>query len=216
MLGSKLWGIDKENFKHISFGFMLWNGVKMSSRGGNVYRLAELLDNIKNKIINEFEGINQNLAEKLAVNAIIFNDLKNDRQKDINFDLEQMTRLNGDSGVYIQYTFARINALINKINIEYIENIDISLLNGEQRKILLNISYFIMILQSCCKSYKAHILAQYILGICKKFNNFYSNSDKIINMDTEQKKSNLIFLKVLKIFFEKVFEILNMPKIEKI
>ncbi len=203
-LANKLREIDIDNMNHIVFGLMLLDGSKMSSRGGNVYRLAELINVIKEKIENDFSEIDPSLAEKLAINAIIFNDLKNDRQKDVNFDLEQMTKLNGDTWIYLQYTYARINSLIKKIELEPSE-IDTDKFSQQQRQILINISYFPLILNKTFHQRKPHILCQFILSLAKQFNNFYSNSDKIIDMTNEEKSINLVFLKILKNFFEKNF-----------
>ncbi len=214
-LANKLRDIDLESMNHIVFGLMLLDWSKMSSRGGNVYRLAELIDAIKEKIETNFADIDPALAEKLAISAMIFNDLKNDRQKDVNFDLEQMTKLNGDTWVYLQYTFARINSLIWKIDLSGCGNLDIDKFSSQQRQILLNVSYLPLILTKTFNQRKPHILCQFVLNIAKQFNNFYSNSEKIIDMTEEEKSINLIFLKVLKNLFEKSFEILNMPKVEK-
>ncbi len=213
-LANKLFNIPQENMWHISFGLMLLDGSKMSSREGNVYKTSHLIDSIKEKIKEKNIDTDDKNSEKLAISAMIFNDLKNDRQKDVNFDLEQMTKTSWDSGVYVQYTFARICSLIEKIDVAE-EKLDINLLTYDQKRIISNIIYLPLIFNDAYLMAKPHILAQFLLSICKQFNNFYSNSEKIIDMENEQKAANLMFLKVLKIMFEWIFELLHIPKVEK-
>lgn len=102
---------------YAGFGLILLDGKKMSSRQGTVYRLAQLLDLVKEKVLEETQNrVDETTADKLAISAVIFNDLKNDRQKDINFDLDQMTKTHGDTGVYLQYSRVRILSLLKKIS----------------------------------------------------------------------------------------------------
>jgi len=59
--------------------------------------MAELLDLVKEKITEDFGNSDQILAEKLTISAVIFNEIKNDRSKDIEFNIENMTKINGDT-----------------------------------------------------------------------------------------------------------------------
>ncbi|UFX83169.1 arginine--tRNA ligase [Candidatus Absconditicoccus praedator] len=215
-LASVLWDIPKDNMKHISFGLMLFDGKKMSSRGGESIKLSELISSIKDKISQDFSDSSDDLVEKLAISAMIFNDLKNDRQKDVNFDLEQMTRINGDSGVYIQYTYARINSLCGKIADIDDFTVDISLLDDKQRQMMVDIFALPLVLQKSYNLGKPHILCQYILSLAHKFNSFYANSEKIIDMQKDKKSMNYLFLISLKRVFEAMLLTLNMPLVNRI
>jgi arginyl-tRNA synthetase len=70
----------------------------MSSRKGDVVKIVDLIEQVKNEILNKFGDRIDNLtAQKLAISSIIINDLKNDMIKDINFDISKMTKLEGDT-----------------------------------------------------------------------------------------------------------------------
>ena len=207
-LANSLWWINKENMVYITFWLFLVNGSKMSSRSGNFYSLWELLDMAVTKL---------EWNEKLAMWAVVFNDLKNDRIKDINFDIDTMTKFNWDTWVYVNYTYARLNWLLEKIWEVSVSNkdFDFSLLNADQRDLVLNIMSFPSIIIKSYKHSKSHILAQWIILICHKFNTFYSNSDRILDMSDEQKYVNYIFLKNLEKVFVQIFELLHMSYIKK-
>jgi len=70
----------------------------MSSRKGDVVKIVDLIEQVKNEILNKFgDRIDDLTAQKLAISSIIINDLKNDMIKDINFDISKMTKLEGDT-----------------------------------------------------------------------------------------------------------------------
>ena len=109
-----------DEMKHIPFGLYLKDGKKMSTRKGRVILLEEVLheaikmaeDNIKQKNpdLKDAYGV----ARDVGVGAIIFHDLKNDRLNDIEFSLEHMLTFEGETGPYIQYTYARAQSLLRK------------------------------------------------------------------------------------------------------
>ncbi len=183
----------KENFKHISYGYVYLKNEegkkeKMSSRKGNVFTIDDLIDEVKEKLKEKVgdrvEGKDKDiLLEKLALGAIKFSILKVGRAQDIVFDIEESINLHGDSGPYIQYTFARINSLLQKANFT-LE--DISEIKNEN---VLEILRFILrykdVLLECANEMGVQKVAQYILQLSHKFNLFYGNN-QIIGSENER------------------------------
>ena len=107
---------------HIPFGMMLKDGKKMSTRKGKVVLLEEVLNESIAMAKNSIEGKNPNLANKdkvakqVGVGAVMFHDLKNFRMNDIEFSLEEMLRFEGETGPYVQYTYARACSILRKAN----------------------------------------------------------------------------------------------------
>lgn len=113
-------GYDASKFTHIPFGMMLKDGKKMSTRKGKIVLLSDVLSDTMEAAKQTILEKNPNLsaidevAKQVGIGAVIFNDLKNDRQNDIEFSIEQMVTFEGETGPYVQYTNARIHTLLEK------------------------------------------------------------------------------------------------------
>lgn len=104
--------------KHVAYGFVSLTTGKMSSRKGSVVTAEGLIDQVKKQLSEEFAGrmISSNDLQltKIAIGAIKFNYLKYSLLSDISFDVKKSVSLQGDSGPYLLYTFARIQSLLNR------------------------------------------------------------------------------------------------------
>ena len=113
-------GLDYANdIEHINFGLVLKDGKKMSTRKGNVVKLYDILMQAIDAARKQIEEKNPDLpnkdevATKVGVGAVVFNDLKNFRALDYEFDVNQMVKFEGQTGPYLQYTSVRINSIIS-------------------------------------------------------------------------------------------------------
>ena len=112
--------IDGAKAEHISFGLVLSGGEKMSTRKGTLIELEELIKQSVEKSKEILRQKNKDLGEKeieeiseiVGLGAVIYNDLRQSRQKNISFDWNRMLDFEGGSAVYLQYTFARINSIL--------------------------------------------------------------------------------------------------------
>ena len=99
----------------------LKNG-KMSTREGNIIKLEDLLNEAITRVSKIIEEKNNNLenkeevAKKVGIGAVIFNDLYNSRIKDEIFDWDTMLNFNGETGPYLQYMYVRTNSVLEKAN----------------------------------------------------------------------------------------------------
>ncbi|MFQ5503369.1 MAG: arginine--tRNA ligase [Planctomycetota bacterium] len=122
----KLGWPEADSVEHVDFGMILFRNQetgrweKGKTRSGNVIFLSEVLDEAVEKIRSIIEQKNpdlpdkQEVAEKIGVSAIIFNDLKNGRIKDVKFDWEEMLSFDGETGPYVQYAGARLASILRK------------------------------------------------------------------------------------------------------
>lgn len=208
--------VKPNSYQHFWFWLILLDGKKMSSRQWKIKKLSDLLDSIQEKIANNFEEkIDKVWADKLWISALIFNDLKNDRTKDIQFDLEQMTKINWDTGIYLHYT----NVRIKKLN-EKMKEIDttwhtISDLTEIEKKIIRKCSIFSSVLEKVAQYKKPHIFAQYILDICRDCNERYSNTPKILEADEETKKNKKNIMETILITLKHWLKILRIPEVQE-
>ena len=170
--------IDPEKYKgkqqHFAYGFVDLKHGKMSSRKGNVLSGTWLLDEAKKSIIELFK-CDEQTAEVLAVGAVKYGFLRVDAVKNISFDIKESVSLQGKSGPYIQYTYARIQSILNKdkpIDVNGTLNRPASL-NDEELHILRKLREFPLVIQESGSTYSPHLIAIYIYELTQKFNLFY-------------------------------------------
>ncbi|OXM14931.1 arginine--tRNA ligase [Paenibacillus herberti] len=105
---------------HTPFGLMKMEGKKMSTRRGKVVFLEEVLDEAKQRALAVIEGKTPDLpgkedvAEAVGTGAIVFGDLRNRRMLEVDFNLEEMVSMEGETGPYLQYTHARARSLLRR------------------------------------------------------------------------------------------------------
>ena len=200
---AKLLGLDEKytnGLKHVPFGMVLLSTGKMSTREGTSIKLEDLLNEAisrANKIIEEknpeLENKNE-VAKKVGIGAVIFNDLFNSRVKDEIFDWDTILNFQGETGPYIQYTYVRTKSVLEKAgNMPNVENIDVKLLNDESSiKILKLIYNFEDTLIQVTEKEEPSILSRYLIELAKAYSNFY-NENKII-LEDEQLQNARVFL----------------------
>lgn len=190
---AKLLGLDEKytnGLEHVAFGMVLLPTGKMSTREGTSVKLSELLNESISRAKFIIEEKNPNLenkdevARKVGVGAVIFNDLANSRIKDEIFDWDTILNFQGETGPYIQYTYVRTKSVIEKAGgIPEISNVNTELLQDEYSIRLAKLIYeFEDILVQVTDKNEPSILSRYLIDAAKAYSNFY-NENKIINDD---------------------------------
>ncbi len=210
---AKLLGLDEKytnGLEHVSFGMILLPTGKMSTREGNTIKLEELLEESIQRAETIIETKNPDLenkkevAKKVGIGAIIFNDLSNNRVKDEIFNWESILNFQGETGPYIQYTYVRTNSILEKIEqLPDVSKIDFSLMTDKYSQDIIKLIYnFENILEQVTDKNEPSILSRYLIDLSKAYSTFY-NENKII-VDDENIKNSRVYLtlavnKVLKI-----------------
>lgn len=179
-----------KNIHHISFGMVLQNGKKMSTRHGRSVKLQDVLEEAIALAKQYIEDKNPSLenkeevSKKIGVGAVIFNDLKNYRTNDIEFSLEDMLKFEGETGPYVAYTYARISSLLRMHTLT-----DFSYNTIDVNEFVWNIVFklyeFKEVIIRAKENYDPSELAKYLLDLCSCFNRFYAN-EKIVDNDIEK------------------------------
>lgn len=192
---AKLLGLDEKyinGLEHVPFGMVLLKTGKMSTREGNMIKLEDLLNEAMlraEKIIEEKNPDLENkkeVAKKVGIGAVIFNDLSNSRVKDEIFDWDTILNFQGETGPYIQYTYVRTKSVIEKAGgVPDIKDVKVSyLLDDVSSKILKLIYNFEDILNQVTDKNEPSILSRYLIDVAKAYSNFY-NENKIIDDDKD-------------------------------
>lgn len=193
--------IEKMNYSwfkdvhHVNFGLILQDGKKMSTRAGKTVKLHDVLLEAVSLAQSYIENRNQDLDNKelvardIGVGAVIFNDLKNYRTNDINFNLEDILKFEGETGPYIQYTYARINSLLkNKKEYNLNENV---IINQNIWNIIFKLYQFNDEVKRAIVGLDPSVIAKYLLDLANLFNKFYA-SEKIISDNEEETQFKLL------------------------
>lgn len=198
---AKLLGIDEKytnSLEHVAFGMVLLKTGKMSTREGNVIKLEELLNEAISRAKAIIEEKNPNLenkeeiAKKVGIGAVIFNDLSNSRIKDEIFDWDTILNFQGETGPYIQYMYVRTKSILETIEkLPLVTEINIEdLKNNEALKIIKLIYQFESILENVISKNEPSILSRYLINIAQAYSSYY-NSNKILIEDIKKKNARI-------------------------
>ena len=190
---AKLLGLDEKytnGLEHVAFGMVLLPTGKMSTREGTSVKLSDLLNESISRAKDIIEQKNPELenkdevAKKVGVGAVIFNDLANGRVKDEIFDWDTILNFQGETGPYIQYTYVRTKSVIEKAGgVPEISAVNTELLQDEYSIRLAKLIYgFEDVLVQVTDKNEPSILSRYLIDVAKAYSNFY-NENKIINDD---------------------------------
>lgn len=206
--------IDPKKFKdkqiHLSMGMVQLSDRKISSRTGEVLTVDWLVDEVKEKV-NEMlkEGRikaddKEKVAEQITIGAIKYSVLKVGVGQNVAFDIQKSVSLDGDSGPYLQYTYARTRSVLAKTGAKP-EKMEIgkSKLETEEENLLRLIYRYPQIVEEAALKYSPNVLASYLFDVAQSFNLFYQKH-KILGSETENLRIfiALITARVLKLGLE--------------
>ncbi|MCU0865853.1 MAG: arginine--tRNA ligase [Planctomycetes bacterium] len=161
--------------EHVPFGLVLsktedgkWE--KFASRSGNAVFLDEILDESVAKVRTIIREKNPDLpdpdavAEQIGVSAIVFNDLKNSRIKDVKFDWESMLNFDGETGPYVQFACARLSSILRKAEAQVpaVDAIDCELLADAERVLLTMMDFGTAVQRAAEQSEPSHVTGHVI------------------------------------------------------
>ena len=201
---SKYLGLDEKytnGLIHVPFGMVLFNSEKMATREGNVIKLQELIEEAISRTRKIIEEKNPDLedkedvAKKVGVGAIIFNDLSNSRIKDENFKWETMLNFQGETGPYIQYIFVRTKSILEKAGTDFdkfeMKDVDYSLLTDKESiNVIKKLTGFKEAVRNASEQNEPSIVSRYLIDLAQSFSSFY-NENKIICDDEKLQNARL-------------------------
>ncbi|MDR0899868.1 MAG: arginine--tRNA ligase [Lactobacillaceae bacterium] len=184
-----------DEMEHVSFGLITFNGSKMSSRKGNVVPLVDVLNSASQLALEQIEQKNPDLsnkkevAEAVGVGAVIFNDLENDRNLTIDFDINEIVRFEGDTGPYVQYANARIHSILRKAGSFNLEG---GLSDDQSWEVVSKMLDYPNIVKRAFDQRDPSIVAKYLLSLSRQFNSYYANTKILVEDDGLNARLTLI------------------------
>lgn len=185
--------IDPKKFegkqRHISMGMVTFTDRKMSSRTGDILKVDWLIDQVKEKIGAMVEEgrirseDKEELSEMVAIGAIKYSVLKVGTGQNVAFDIDTSVSLEGNSGPYIQYTYARTQSVLTKAGSKGSTQDEI-ITDGEEGDLLRLLSRYSDAVEQAGKAYSPNILCDYLYELARLYNLFYQKQ-KIIGSERE-------------------------------
>ena len=208
-----------ENTLHLPFGMYRFPGEgKLSSRQGKTIPLLSLIEQASRRVLQIIQDKNPDLenkkeaAEKVAVAALIFNDLMNERTRDIDFSWQRVLDFEGNSGPFVQYSLVRCFSLFEKAGLK--EGLGGKLscpaqeIEAAEREWMEKLLEFEERCEKALAQFKPHILSVYLLELCRIFSRFYS-TNRII--DSSKKEFRLALVEGTRKVLEKGLHLLGIP-----
>ncbi len=176
--------------RHVPYGFVSLTTGRMSSRKGNIISADDLIDEVIEAIKKQYPKgeLPEANYQKIAVAATKFYYLKYSLTSDIVFDVEKSVSLQGDSGPYVIYVYARIASLLNrakknepKQDIKHSQSGSIAQLSSEERELLRILEYFEIVIEKAYKNFQPNEICTYLLEVARSFNHFYESSPILVS-----------------------------------
>ena len=164
---------------HVPFGLMSYQGKAISTREGNLIKLDELLAEAKLRaydIVKE-RGGDEKLAEQIGYGAVKYSDLSHDPITDIDFSWDKALALEGNSGPYLQYAYARVCSLMEKASAEGGAGAaDFAVATPAEKRLALQLLEFPGAVVRAAEAYKPSVLADYLFQTAQLYSSFYQSS----------------------------------------
>jgi arginyl-tRNA synthetase len=206
---------DNRIFKkgvHVDFGLIKFDDQMMSTRRGNIIFLEDVIkkasDLVKEKILEKNPDLKEidETAQMIGLGAIFFSQLSVRRQKDVNFDWDEVLSFEGETGPYLQYTHARLSSLLRIYDGKISDEIDYKLLDyDEERRIIELIADFPEVIIDSSRLDDPYLIATHLIKIAGAFNKVYQRKDennridKIISGDKELTSARISMVKAVQI-----------------
>ncbi|MBQ6088581.1 MAG: arginine--tRNA ligase [Firmicutes bacterium] len=208
---------------HVPFGLVSLEEGTMSTRAGRVVFLEDVLNRAieeTREIIREKGVATDNIeetAKQVGVGAVVFNELSNNRIKDYVFSWKQVLDFNGETGPYVQYTYARCASILRNAGDDAndLSGFDPSYITGEAAYTLANDIYSLRdVIIEAGEKYEPSILTRHIVDMAQAFNKFY-HDEHILTDDKEERKAKLALVVAAKTAIRNGLRLLGMEAPER-
>lgn len=207
--------------KHIPFGMVSLKDQTLSTRKGQVVFLEDVLNKAIDKtkeIMKDRDTDIKDLDETskiVGIGAVKFQELYNNRIKDYVFDWDELLNFEGETGPYVQYTYARSKSVLRKANVSEVSTMDFDLLDSDEEfNLIKSLGSFEETLIKARDKYEPSIISRKIMEIAQNFNKFY-NSSKIMIDDEKLKKQRLALSYATSIVIKVGLKLLGIKTVEK-
>ncbi len=215
--------LTKSELLHIKFGMLLGeNKKKLSTRGGKIVDLEEVMDLTINKALTFVLKKNPKMSKKQAlkiaqvigIGALKYNDLSQNKLNDILLDWNKLLSLNSNSSIYLQYTYARFFNILKKAQFKKPLN-SLKNMETEDLMILRKLSQFKEVIQNSQEENSPNLIANYLYSLSVLANNYYEKTN-ILKSEAKLKNQRLTLVYYLTLIIETGLDLLGINVLPKI
>ena len=214
-----------DNLYHLSYGMVDLPSGKMKSREGTVVDADDLIQEMTDtarKISEELgklDGYSNEEKEELyriiGLGALKYYILKVDPRKRILFNPEESVDFQGNTGPFIQYTYARIQSILRKAEFDYEEQISEYTLNDKEKELIKQLELYPEIVSAAADAHSPAVIANYTYDLVKEFNSFYQNVTILGTEDEIEKKFRVQLAKMVGEVIKSSFALLGIQVPER-
>lgn len=186
-----------ESLYHLSYGMVELPTGKMKSREGTVVDADDLMEEMTttaqtiSEELGKLDGYTNEEKAKLfktiGLGALKYYMLKVDPKKQMMFNPEESVDFNGNTGPFIQYTYARIQSILRKADFDYVAVSAVEALHPKEKELIKQVQLFPDVIQDAAKNHSPALIANYTYDLVKEFNSFYQNVS-ILGEENHSKK----------------------------
>ena len=216
-----------ESLYHLSYGMVELPSGKMKSREGTVVDADDLMEEMveTSKTISEELGKLDGYSDEekavlyniIGLGALKYYMLKVDPKKQMMFNPEESVDFNGNTGPFIQYTYARIQSILRKADFDYQNTIISSevTIHEKEKELIKQVQQFPDVIQSAAENHSPALVANYTYELVKEFNSFYQNVPILPEQDLEKKAFRIQLSKVVGNTIKNAFQLLGIQVPER-
>ena len=186
-----------ENLYHLSYGMVELPSGKMKSREGTVVDADDLMEEMTataksiSEELGKLEGYSDaekdNLYKTIGLGALKYYMLKVDPKKSMMFNPEESVDFAGNTGPFIQYTYARIQSILRKADFDLSVTVALDTIHPKEKELLKQIALFPQVIQDAASNHSPALVANYTYELVKEYNSFYQTVS-ILGEENEAKK----------------------------
>lgn len=174
-----------ENLYHLSYGMVDLPSGKMKSREGTVVDADDLISDMEttareiSEELGKLDGYSDQDKAKLykiiGLGALKYYILKVDPKKRILFNPQESVDFAGNTGPFIQYTYARIQSILRKADFDFSQPVSQTALGEKEKELIKQIALFPEVIQNAAATYSPALIANYVYDLVKEYNSFYQS-----------------------------------------
>lgn len=208
---------------HVGHGLVLGeDGKKLSTRAGKTIFMEEVIEEAIEKTRKIIEEKNKDLPEAdkakiakvVAIGALKYNDLSQNRMSNITFDWDKMLSFEGDSGPYLQYSYARLKSILRKSGAKSYKPQTKNLSSPLELEIILKLDRFPEVVAKVGREYYPNELAQYLYDLSKSINHFYQ-SERVLDSEKGIREARLALISASASVLKTGLNLLGIETLEK-
>jgi arginyl-tRNA synthetase len=230
---ARLWGYDKIELQHISFGTVLGDdGKPFKTRSGSSVGLTGLLDEAVERahaIVCENDDARpepllsaedrRTVAERVGIGAIKYADLAHNRVSDYKFSYDKMLAMTGNTAAYMQYSYARVSSIFGKGGVDVAKlrasGAAITLTHPAERALGLAVLQFSEALDRVVADYRPNLLTDYLYDLAGKYSSFFENCPVLKAESDELRTSRLLLCDLTARTLERGLNLLGIEVVER-